>query len=112
MMFFREEHIYILYLRNIFLSARVVVFCRSWSTSPTADTTTERRIQLYNFQTLGTRTHPPVTLLSLRTVFVVAALVKGKASLVDILVHQSHNTGLVRSSGVVGSPQEDLPDYV
>ena len=55
------------------------------------------------------QTHPPVALLPLRTVCVVASLVKGKTSLVNILVHQSHNAGLVRSCRVVGSPQQDLP---
>ena len=63
-------------------------------------------------ETSEVRTHPPVALLPLRTVSVVAALVKGKASLVDILVHQSHNAGLVRPRRVVRSPEQDLPDDV
>ena len=37
---------------------------------------------------------------------------KGKAGLVDILVHQSHNAGLVRPRRVVRSPEQDLPDDV
>ena len=56
--------------------------------------------------------HPPITFLSLRTVPVVSTLMKRKASLIYIFVHQSDNPNFVRSPRVVGSPQKDLPHNV
>ena len=56
--------------------------------------------------------YPPITFLSLRTVPVVSALMKRKASLIYIFVHQSDNPDFVRYRRVVGSPQKDLPHNV